>query len=444
MRLLLYYHFFHPDDVVSARQFTDLALEQTRRGWQVTVVTSNRSWRDPHLRYPAYERWNGIDIYRVFRPPWDQARPVPRLGNSAWMITAWFLRTLRLPPFDAIVIGSDPAFSPLLALGLRAAYPDTPIVHWCFDLYPEAILSERAGGASTLRARATGVAVGGLARVARGLMGAAYRRHDQLVDIGGAMRERLAGYGPGAAQETLVPWALAEPPRAAAPDPAVRAALFPRARLALLYSGTLGRAHQYAPFLQLARACRARSGDAIGFCFASRGYRYEELQRAVTAADSNVGFAPFADESALQQRLEAADLHLISLQPEWAGVVVPSKFFGSLAVGRPVIFAGPPRSEIAGWIRAHDVGLLLAGDGDVPAVVDRLHALLDDPRDLARWQDNALAVYRRAFSKQVINDRWDALLRGLVARRHGGATATATAQTASSPESMRPDPQSRR
>lgn len=68
-RLLLAYHFFHPDDVVSARIFSDFAVEQQRRGWEVSVVTSNRSCFDPARSYPPFEDWNGIQIHRVFRPP---------------------------------------------------------------------------------------------------------------------------------------------------------------------------------------------------------------------------------------------------------------------------------------------------------------------------------------------------------------------------------------
>ncbi len=143
-------------------------------------------------------------------------------------------------------------------------------------------------------------------------------------------------------------------------------------------------------------------------------------------------FAPFADESAFQARLEAADVHLLSLRAEWSGIVVPSKFFGSLAVGRPVLYAGPADSEVAAWITQHDVGLCLAeqgpaGSGDgradsgIDHAVDRLHALMagssDDSSDLRRWQANALAVYHREFSKRAVNDRWDAFLRRLVARR---------------------------
>jgi colanic acid biosynthesis glycosyl transferase WcaI len=136
LRLLLAYHFFHPDDVVSARMFSDLAVEQTRRGWEVHALTSNRLWRDPHARLPLEEEWNGVRIHRVFRPPWRQTRPLERLGNSGWMLAAWLARALPLGRFDAIVIGSDPAFAPLAALGLRAAQPRAAIAHWCFDVYP--------------------------------------------------------------------------------------------------------------------------------------------------------------------------------------------------------------------------------------------------------------------------------------------------------------------
>ena len=404
-RLLLYYHFFHPDDVVSARHFGDLAEEQRRRGWQVTVLTSNRSCRQRGQTFAPHESWNGIEIHRVFRPDWDQSRPLSRLLNSAWMIAGWFLRTLRLGRFDAIIVGSDPAFSPALALGLRLAYPRAALAHWCFDLYPEAIQAE-----------GNGAAVRALAPVARRLMALSYRAYDALVDLGPRMQARLAAYGSDAVRETLVPWALAEAEHVAAADPAVRAELFGGARLGLLYSGNLGRAHEFEPFLRLARACRARSGDAISFCFAARGYREPELRGAVTPADTNVRFAPFADESALVARLEAADLHLLSLRPEWSGIVVPSKFFGSLAVGRPVLYAGPADSEVATWIAQHDVGLRIAED-EVDAAADRLHALLANASDLARWQANALAVYQREFSKSAVNDRWDALLRRLVARR---------------------------
>ena len=69
---------------------------------------------------------------------------------------------------------------------------------------------------------------------------------------------------------------------------------------------------------------------------------------------------PFAfKQSDLEVRLSAADIHVVTLRDEWTGTVVPSKFFGALAVGRPVLFAGSPKSAVARWIVKHRVGWVL-------------------------------------------------------------------------------------
>ncbi len=115
------------------------------------------------------------------------------------MTSAWLARAARLGPFDAVVIGSDPAFAPLIGPGLRRLWPRAALVHWCFDLYPEAIAAE--GGNAAVRA---------LVPAAARLMKWAYGSYDALVDIGPRMGERLAAYGTGARQATLTPWALAD------------------------------------------------------------------------------------------------------------------------------------------------------------------------------------------------------------------------------------------
>jgi glycosyltransferase involved in cell wall biosynthesis len=198
------------------------------------------------------------------------------------------------------------------------------------------------------------------------------------------------------------------------PDPAVRRELFGDAALGLLYSGNFGRAPSYEEFLELARRLR---GSGVAVCFAVRGNRADELHKAVWPDDANVSFAGFAPESELERRLAAAEVHLVSLRPEWTGVVVPSKFFGSLAAGRPVVFAGSPDSAIAGWIREHGIGWVLSPD-TLDAVAADLRQLAADPGRLGALQRHCHAVYREYFSWQEVVDGWDRELRALVRRRH--------------------------
>jgi glycosyltransferase involved in cell wall biosynthesis len=208
------------------------------------------------------------------------------------------------------------------------------------------------------------------------------------------------------------------------PNPAIRAQLFPGGELTLLYSGTLGRAHEFEPFLELARRCRARSGTRISFCFAGRGNREAELRTALRPDDSNVSVAPFCSEAELEERLQSADIHLISLKPDWSGVVVPSKFFGSLAAGKPVLYSGAADSDIAQWIHELGVGLVLDRER-LDRTVDALHELCADPLTLRTWQRNAFDAYRAEFSRNAVTAGWNQLLRTVTrdddAIRHPGA-----------------------
>ncbi len=401
--IVIFNQYFYPSEDITSRHYTQFAEELTKRGWKVTVVTSNRLAWHPGRRIPdTREDWQGIRILRCYQPPWDPARRLPRLVNSLWMLVQGLVAICRTPPAEAIIIGTLPALAALLFPTLRLLKPGSRLAHWVFDLYPEAIVADGAQGFTLF-----------LCRQVQKLMASAYRRVDLLVDIGACMRRRLAAYQPGARAVTLTPWALVEPGRLREPDPEARRALAPGAKLVLLYSGTMGRAHDFEVFLELARRL-ARQEPGIAFCFACRGNRYQEFLQAIRPSDKNVVIAPFVGEEELEQRLIAADLHLLSLRPQWQGVVVPSKFFGSLAVGRPVIYAGPADSAIAGWIREYEVGLVLNPD-NLDQAAQELAFLANHKERLAVWQENALQAYQQHFSKKRVMDRWDAALRALLA-----------------------------
>jgi glycosyltransferase involved in cell wall biosynthesis len=400
-RVTVLYHFMAPDDVVSARQLSDLAEGLAARGWEVTARPSNRAWDDRQGAFPRREEVHGVAYRRVYRPAFKQASTSGRLANAAWMIGAWSTLGLASPPPDVIVVGTDPVLSVLVARAAKAVRPSIKIAHWAFDLYPEAPIAEGMLAADGAPARA-------LAR----LLGPAYRACDLVADIGPCMRERLEAYGHQGRKVTLTPWALVEPEAPVEPDPRARRDLFGDAPLGLLYAGTFGRAHAHEPILALARKLR---GDGVSLAFGVRGNRVAALEAAVTNDDHNIRFAGFAPEAELERRLGAADVHVASLRPDWTGIVVPSKFFGSLAIGRPVIFAGSRESSIAHWIEEHRVGWVL-DERSIESVAASLRQLAQDRAALAAMWRRCHEVYRAHFSREAVIGRWDDELRRLIAR----------------------------
>jgi glycosyltransferase involved in cell wall biosynthesis len=396
-KALVFYHYLHPDDVVSSVLFSELCAELVRRGWDVEARPGNRSWREEARHLVSKEQWCGVDIRRVWRPAFSQTKTLGRFSNAIWMIFRWSLAALTERP-DFIIVGTDPILSVTVAGVWRVLRPRTRIAHWCFDLYPEAAVADgilRPGGWFTT--------------LLKPILAHAYRSCDLLGDIGPCMSQRIRARGSKGRQVTLTPWALAEPALPLPINKPERVKIFANSPLALIYSGSFGRAHSSALILQLARRL-----DPYGarVAFSVRGNRADLLRREA-AAVPNITFVPFTAQENLEVRLSAADIHVVSLREEWTGTVVPSKFFAALAVGRPVLFTGSQESSIAHWIREHKVGWVLT-ESTMDVTTNELLRYCRDPHRLPQLFEHCHAVYQRHFSKRSVVDLWDAELRDLL------------------------------
>jgi colanic acid biosynthesis glycosyl transferase WcaI len=400
------YHFFPPDEIQSAMHYGDLASGLSARGWQVSAHPNIWSSDDQSVRFSTHEEWQGVSIKRIWRPNLAQASDKGRFVNAAWMIFRWSLLALTLKPRpDVLMIGTDPILSLVVARVWKILSPDTKVVHWCFDAYPEAAIAD-----GVLPRR------GLLTHLFTSLMGAAYSSCALIVDLGPCMRSILLKYPSPARRETIVPWAFEEP---AVPLPMAvseRLSIFGETPLALLYSGSFGRAHSYEELLDLAELLRPSGAKLV---FSVRGKRQEELKQAVARRNVAIGFVPFASSDKLQDRLACADIHVVTLRSDWTGMVVPSKFFGALAAGRPILFVGSPESSLAQWIREFDIGWILTRE-NLPAIATQLLAYVDSADEIRAMQKRCFAVYRQFFSQASQIEKFDQALRLLLQEKQPG------------------------
>lgn len=395
----IYYHFLPPDDVVSARHLGDLATGLKERGWKVRAFASNRSCRADGASYPLNDVLHEIEYIRTWRPDFSQNGAFGRIANAAWMFVSWAMRPAIDSPPDIVITGTDPILSVGASLPWKWTFKDTKLVHWCFDLYPDAMFSEGMIRENSLVGKC-------LKTAAQAFLS----RQDLIANLGPCMAERVSAQSPAVPQVTLTPWALVEPETPPVPDSRIRTQLFGEAKIGLLYSGSFGRAHGFEDILALARSVRNQS---IGFCFAVRGNRVNQLKAAIKPEDTNIRFAGFASEEELEARLAAADIHIASLRPEWTGCVVPSKFFGSLAIGRPVLFSGDPGSALANTINQFGMGWVLT-ENNTSEIAAELINLTRFPDPLKEIKAKCFSVYKKEYSKKAVIDRWDYNLRNII------------------------------
>ena len=153
----------------------------------------------------------------------------------------------------------------------------------------------------------------------------------------------------------------------------------------VMYSGNMGMAHEFETILDA--AALLKEDRAVQFVFAGGGKRRAEVEAGVAVRGlRNVAFLESRPLSELAQLLSAADVHLVSMREEVLGTLVPSKIYGILAAGRPALFVGPPRCEVADLIRASGAGeSFRAGEASrLASVIRRLAANQVDARRLGQ------------------------------------------------------------
>jgi hypothetical protein len=142
-----------------------------------------------------------------------------------------------------------------------------------------------------------------------------------------------------------------------------------------LYAGNLGEAHAFVDLLRsvpfLPNEWKLR--------FAVRGAKSVALRTSVqeSVAAGRVIVSGYVSGDETAALLASARVHLITMASGWQGIVVPSKLYGCIRTGRPVLFIGPENADTAREILANDWGAVLppgASGEEVAAAILELAA----------------------------------------------------------------------
>ncbi|MFY9695326.1 MAG: hypothetical protein WA776_09020 [Xanthobacteraceae bacterium] len=111
----------------------------------------------------------------------------------------------------------------------------------------------------------------------------------------------------------------------------------------------------------------------------------------------------------LRQSLSLPDLHWLSLHPRLEGLLLPSKFYGIAAAGKPVIFIGDTNGELARLVTQHGCGLAVA-PGDAMTLAETLQGWSNAPAMIAEMGARARAMLDAHYSRRQGLARWRTVL----------------------------------
>lgn len=426
MKIIFVNRFFYPDYSATSQMLSDLAFALSESGYTIHVITSRLTYGGED-RLTASEVIKNVVVKRLFSTAFGRAN---LLGRAIDYITFDLSAALRLAADvkrgDIVVVKTDPPMLSIVAAPI-AALKGARHVNWLQDIFPEVATVLGVGSTRTQR-----WAISFL----KWLRNLTFRNARMNVVLGERMEERLRELGVGEEKIRCIPnWANGNQIRPVEHN-------INRLRLewgladtfVAGYSGNLGRAHDFKTVLDAVAHLEAqrtttaktqmlvnadgvppRAGVAaqlpVRWLFIGGGAQLEPLKNAAHERGlASVMFRPYQPRERLGESLSVPDVHLISLKPELEGVIVPSKFYGIAAAGRPVIFVGDPDGELARIIRDNDIGFVVSV-GDSLGLAKAILTLAACPEMAAKQGIRSRLLFERKYDFPRAVSAWDALIR---------------------------------
>jgi colanic acid biosynthesis glycosyl transferase WcaI len=391
MIVYLVNRYFWPDESATSLLLTDLAEDLQAAGHEVQVFTSRQLYNRPQAQLPRHQIWQGIQIHRLPTSRFGRRHFCGRLFDIiTFHLSLRCANNITVKP-DAWFVMTDPPLVVNTVLQLRRRLGGR-VIHHVDDVYPDLAMAlgslPQRGWISSL-----------LSRWAQ----AGLRNCDQVLALGECMAGVLKDKGVTADRLAITPpWA--DGGRLFTLDQGenrFRQEIgIPADHLVVMYSGNMGLGHRFETILAAARFLA--SNDKIHFVFIGEGARKPQIDAYRWRHHlSNVMMLPYQPRDRLRETLSAGDIHLISLEAQVQGFIVPSKLAGILAVGRPVIFLGDERNSIATAILGAKCGHVIP-EGDISRLQKIIEALRKHPGHRRRLGEAARNLFERDYDRAVV------------------------------------------
>ncbi|MBV8514311.1 MAG: glycosyltransferase family 4 protein [Acidobacteria bacterium] len=401
MKVLLLNLYYPPDTSATARVAAAF-IEPSAQKHDLTVICGRPSY-DPVERRPwrlwQSEQQNGVCVVRVGSTDYPRTQMTRRVFNYLSYVALSVPRALFIS-CDVVLAMTDPPFEGIVG-AFVAMLKRKPFVYNIRDMYPD-----MAVGGSIVKP-------GLMARIWEKLHRWALRRATRVVVLGEDMKARIAAKGVVPDRIDIVRDGVESSASSAAAsdfDPEVIRAIRGDSRFVLLHAGNLG---FYGAWETLLAAARELQSDDVSLVFVGDGAQRVRLQE-LAANTQNVRFLPFFPPSKVFSVLAAADAHVITIKRGLEGVVVPSKMYGILAAGRPIVAIAPKETDAATLGAREKFGC--AADPDkIDEVVTVVKRLIADPQRVAAMGAAARSAAARYVRSTQI-EKFAAILESAVRR----------------------------
>lgn len=398
-KIIFVNRFFYPDHSATSQLLTDLVVNLDFPEKEIHIVTSRMKYDAESAVLPSFEVWKNAHVHRCWSTRFGRSVLVGRAVDYLTFYISSFITLLLLTAKNDVVVAKTdpPLISVICAIAVKLK--KAVLINWIQDLFPEV-------------AKELGIRLftGYIFKITKFVRNWSLKVAQFNIVLGEIMAERIDKEINRPCSTIIIPnWVIG---REMKPFPrnnnSLRQDWTLGDKFVIGYSGNLGRAHDYKTILNA--AMELKYNKDIIFIFIGGGAGYDILKRESDKLNlSNVLFKPYQTSNLLSLSLSVPDVHLISLEPALEGLIVPSKFYGILSVGRTMIFLGDSDGEIARELKKGECGnVVMMGDHkNLASIIIHLYT---NKVECKVQSDNARSLYENKFMVEKSISDWRRVL----------------------------------
>ena len=397
-KLLIYAHYFYPDVASTGQILTELCEGMTDT-FDITVICVVPSYSgtidEKYKTKRIYkEEHNGIKIIRVRVPEFQKSNKISRIKNLLAYFFNSLLATLKIEKQDYIYTISQP---PILGgvLGVLGKWlKGGKLIYNIQDFNPEQTM---AVGYSKNKL---------LLNTVMSVDKFSCKKSDKVIVVGRDMQETLRNRfnNKKVPKNVFINNWINEKEIYPLEQNHPRIVEFKekynlKDKFIIMYSGNIGLYYDLENIIKVIGEFKDR--EDVVFAFVGDGTVKDKVEAYVKENNlNNVTFIPYQDKSDLIYSLNAADIHWVVNAKGIKGVSVPSKLYGVMAAGKPVLGVLDEGSEARLIVEDCNCGVCIE-PGNYKEISNNIEYILNNKEEIKALGSNGRQYLESNLTKEV-------------------------------------------
>lgn len=397
-KLLIYAHYFYPDVASTGQILTELCEGMTDT-FDITVICVVPSYSgtidEKYKTKRIYkEEHNGIKIIRVRVPEFQKSNKISRIKNLLAYFFNSLLATLKIEKQDYIYTISQP---PILGgvLGVLGKWiKGGKLIYNIQDFNPEQTMA--VGYSKNKLLLNTVMAVDKFS----------CKKADKVIVVGRDMQETLRNrfnnkkvpknvfINNWINEKEIYPLEQNHPQIVE-----FKEKYNLQDKFIIMYSGNIGLYYDLENIIKVIGEFKDR--EDVVFAFVGDGTVKDKIEAYVNQNNlSNITFIPYQDKADLIYSLNAADIHWVVNAKGIKGVSVPSKLYGVMAAGKPVLGVLDEGSEARLIVEDCNCGVCIE-PGNYKEISNNIEYILNNKEEIRALGSNGRQYLETNLTKEV-------------------------------------------